>query len=166
MFRCAVEKTVLLDSEAGAIARLGNRVKELFLTTNSSAKPLRRPLVELMLTQLTALTDLRLSYIRDTTADMAKSLPALAALTRLELSYACFGNSGAGQVIMEALAKHQTALQQLKLHECGVDDGMLDAVMHVRSLTSLHVQDEDAPEESHPTNQGKHRGGWGRGGLP
>ncbi|GLC41564.1 hypothetical protein PLESTB_000701500 [Pleodorina starrii] len=148
-----VDKTVLLETEAAALARLPG-LRELHLDTNSSAQPLRRPLLQLMLGSLTGLRALKLSYIRDTTADMVMALPRLTALTKLTLQYAYWGESGAGERVMGALAKHQRLLAELALYECGVSDDMLRLICGMSQLRRLHIQDEDAEEERCPSNKG------------
>lgn len=149
-----IEKTALLETEAAALARLPS-LQELHLETNSSAQPLRRPLLQLLLGSLTGLRVLKLSYIRDTTADIVLSLPRLTALTKLTLQYAYWGESGAGERIIAALAKHQKQLMELHLYECGVSDDMLRLIMAITSLRRLYIQDEDAEEECCPSNKGE-----------
>ncbi|EFJ41472.1 hypothetical protein VOLCADRAFT_98525 [Volvox carteri f. nagariensis] len=148
-----VDKTVLLETEAAALARLPS-LQELRLDTNSSAQPLRRPLLQLMLGSLTGLRVLKLSYIRDTTADMVMSLPRLHHLTKLTLQYAYWGESGAGERVMGGLVKYQKQLAELHLYECGVNDDMLRLIMGITTLRRLHIQDEDADEERCPSNKG------------
>ncbi|GFR52495.1 hypothetical protein Agub_g15065 [Astrephomene gubernaculifera] len=149
----SIDKNALLETEAAALARLTG-LQELRLATNSSAQPLRRPLLQLMLNSMTRLRVLKLSYIRDTTADMVLSLPRLTHLTKLSFQYANWGESGAGERVMAALAKHQKQLADLQLYECCVNDDMLRLIMGITSLRRLHIQDEDAAEESCPTNKG------------
>ncbi|GLI67386.1 hypothetical protein VaNZ11_011567 [Volvox africanus] len=148
-----VDKTVLLETEAAALARLPS-LEELRLDTNSSAQPLRRPLLQLMLSSLTGLRVLKLSYIRDTTADMVMSLPRLTHLTKLTLQYAYWGESGAGERVMGGLAKYQKQLAELYMYECGVSDDMLRLIMGITTLRRLYIQDEDAEEERCPSNKG------------
>ncbi|GIL82760.1 hypothetical protein Vretimale_8324 [Volvox reticuliferus] len=148
-----IDKTVLLETEAAALARLPS-LEELRLDTNSSAQPLRRPLLQLMLSGLTGLRVLKLSYIRDTTADVVMNLPRLTQLTKLTLQYAYWGESGAGERIMGGLAKYQKQLAELHLYECGVSDDMLRLIMGITTLRRLHIQDEDAEEERCPSNKG------------
>ncbi|PNW71973.1 hypothetical protein CHLRE_16g687700v5 [Chlamydomonas reinhardtii] len=149
----SVDKTALLETEAAAIARM-TALEELRLATNSSAQPLRRPLVQLMLGNMRNLRVLKLSYIRDTTADMVLSLPRLPNLSKLILHYAYWGESGAGERVMSALAKHQRKLTELRLYECCVNDDMLRIITGITTLRRLAIQDEDAPEESCPTTKG------------
>lgn len=91
-------KPALLDTEAAAVSRMAG-LTALHLATNSTAQPLRRPLVSLMLGRLHGLQELSLSYIRDTTGDLAKLLCGLPALAKLRLEYAYFGDSGAGEQV-------------------------------------------------------------------
>ncbi|KAG2451231.1 hypothetical protein HYH02_003838 [Chlamydomonas schloesseri] len=149
----SIDKTALLETEAAAIARM-TALEELRLATNSSAQPLRRPLVQLMLSSMPSLRVLKLSYIRDTTADMVLSLPRLPNLSQLILHYAYWGESGAGERVMGALAKYQRKLTELRLYECCVNDDMLRIITGISSLRRLAIQDEDAPEESCPTTKG------------
>ncbi len=156
----SIDKTTLLETEAAALSRMRG-LEVLRLSTNSSAQPLRRPLVQLMLSNAPNLRVLKLSYIRDTTADLATSLARLPNLQQLTLQYAYWGESGAGERVMAALARHQKQLQELRLYECCASDEMLDLIMGVTGLRRLHIQDEDAPEESCPTN----KGGYGANSL-
>ncbi|KAG2494463.1 hypothetical protein HYH03_007515 [Edaphochlamys debaryana] len=148
-----VDKTVLLDTEAATLARLTS-LEELRLETNSSAQPLRRPLLQMVMSALPQLRILKLSYIRDTTAEMVLSLARLPHLKSLTFQYAYWGESGAGERIMAAISKHQKQLEELCLHECCVSDDMLRLITTISTLRRLVVQDEDAPEESCPSNKG------------
>lgn len=141
------------ETEAAAIAHMSG-LRSLTIASNTTAQPLRRPLLQLLLGPLQHLRELDLSYLRDTTGDMAHLLPQLPHLTKLVLRYAYWGESGAGKRIMASLAKNQQQLEELRLHECGVSDAMLSHITGISSLRALLVQDEDAPEESCPSNKG------------
>ena len=83
-----------------------------------------------------------------------QSLARLPLLEKLDLQYAYFGDSGAGERVAAALAKYQRKLMELRLYECGVNDTMLGSICCITSLRRLLIQDEDAPEESCPTSKG------------
>lgn len=88
-----LDKHSLLQSETHAIAALSSTLAHLHLVTNSSANPLKRGPLSVMLSALPLLHTLHLSYLRDTMSELARLFPLLPLLSSLSLHYAYFGTS-------------------------------------------------------------------------